>query len=850
MALSPARVHDGLTASKAAELLRTDGPNQLPDAATRSQWRIVADILKEPMLAMLLGAGFVYLLLGSAGEAIVLVCFAGFSIIVAIVQESRTEHVLRSLRELAAPRALVIRDGTPIRIPGRDVVRGDLMLLEQGDRVPADAILIESDGLGVDESLLTGESVPVEKQAAPLAPASARASGNDQPFRVYSSTLVTHGRAIARVIATGALTEIGQIGQSLTNLQMEAPALRAQTNRIVRYAATGAGIVTLAVVLLYGMLRGGWLNAILAGIAIGMSLLPEEFPVVLTVFLAMGAWRISRAKVLTRRASAIESLGAATILCTDKTGTLTRNRMTVSDLWRPNGTAISLSTASLPADFHALLAAGALASAAIPSDPMEMALRAAHAERATDGFADWQLQHTFSLSTDFLAMSNAWARPDRSGVTIAAKGAPEAIAELCRLSAADRGALEEAAHTMAARGTRVLAVAESQVEGKLGARQQDHPFRLQGLIGLSDPLRPDIPAAVAQCRSAGVRLMMITGDYPATAKAIATQAGIGNSGLLTGQEIDRLSDQELAARLATVTICARTMPSQKLRIVETLKQSGEVVAMTGDGVNDAPALKAAHIGIAMGKRGTDVAREAASIVLIEDDFGAIVAAIRLGRRIYDNLRKAMGFVVSAHVPIAGLALLPLMTGLPLLFGPIQIALIEMIIDPVCAIAFEAEPEENDLMQRPPRPARELLFSVPMIVRSVAQGGAAFALLALLYGGAVWLRLAADEVRALVFFSLVVCLLALVLVNRGFSRSLISALHRGNTALRYIIGTIALATGLIVASPSLRALLHFGRARPEYLVVALITGGLLLVGLEATKTEPGSIRRQRQTSSAA
>ena len=844
MSSLPSRTQDGLTAAKAAELLRIDGPNVLPDAATRSQWRIIVDILREPMLAMLLGAGIVYMLLGSAGEAIVLVCFAGFSIIIAVVQESRTEHVLRSLRELAAPRAIVIRDGAPIRIPGREVVRGDVMLLEQGDRVAADAILLESDGLAVDESLLTGESVPVEKHVAPSPGASQLGSAEeDRSSLVYSSTLVTRGRATARVFGTGLHTELGQIGQSLADLQMEAPALRKQTMRIVRYAAAGAAIVTFTVVLLYGLLRGGWLDAVLAGIAIGMSLLPEEFPVVLTVFLAMGAWRISKAKVLTRRASAIESLGAATILCADKTGTLTRNRMAVSDLWRPDGDTITLSPSIvLSDDFHPLLAAGALASAAITADPMETALHDASAERAAGDFADWQIQRTFALSPDFLAMSNAWIRPDRPGVTVAAKGAPEAIADLCRLSVSERGAMDIAARAMADRGMRVLAVAEAQVEGELGVRQQDHVFRLHGLIGLSDPLRADIPEAIAQCRAAGIRVMMITGDYPATARAIAAQAGLADGDLLTGKEIEALSDRDLADRLATTSICARTMPSQKLRIVETLKRSGEVVAMTGDGVNDAPALKAAHIGIAMGKRGTDVAREAASIVLVEDDFSAIVEAIRLGRRIYDNLRKAMGFVLSAHIPIAGLALLPLMTGLPLLFGPIQIALIEMIIDPVCAIAFEAEPEEPDLMERPPRPAGESLFSAPMVVRGIIQGGMTFLLLALLFWGAVSMHVPEAEVRALLFFSLVVGLLALVLVNRAFSRSLLSALVRGNVALRYIGGGIALVTSIIVASPSARALLQFGPVHPIYIGIALATGALLLLLLEATKV--GRLRYAR------
>lgn len=828
---------NGLTSAEAVARLRADGPNLLPTGGTRSQFHIIVEILREPMLAMLLVAGLAYLLLGSAGEAIVLVCFAGFSIVVAVVQESRTERVLQSLRELAAPRALVIRDGVPVRIAGRDVVCGDLVVLEQGDRVPADGALLECGEMEVDESLLTGESVAVRKR--PLAAGedanSTTPGGDDAPW-VYSSTMITRGRGIARVSATGANSQLGKIGQSLAMLQMEAPALRKQTARIVRYAASAAGIVTLAVIMLFGLLRGGWLEATLAGIAIGMSLLPEEFPVVLTVFLAMGAWRISKASVLTRRAAAIETLGAATVLCTDKTGTLTQNRMAVTELWLPGTAPVPLSENDdpLPQELHALLQTGALASAAVPSDPMEIALHDAHSRRSDNAARDWTLDHTFALSSDFLAMSNAWTRPDQPGLTVAAKGAPEAIAQLCRLPPTGRQAMEAAIHAMAERGMRVLGVAEARVDGPLGQRQQDHVFQLRGLIGLSDPLRSGVPDAVAQCRTAGIRVIMITGDFPATARAIAKQAGLTQGDLLTGAEIEALDEEQLAVRLKTVGICARTMPAQKLRIVESLKRAGEVVAMTGDGVNDAPALKAAHIGIAMGKRGTDVAREAASIVLVEDDFGAIVAAIRLGRRIYDNLRKAMSFILSAHVPIAGLALMPLLTGLPILFGPIQIALIEMIIDPVCAIAFEAEPEEDDIMQRPPRPSGEPLFSLPMIGHGLAQGTAALLALALLFWGAAARGLPPGEIRALVFFTLVAALLALVLVDRAFGRSIAAALVRGNPALRYIAIGIFVVSVIIVASPLARELLQFAPVRAAHLGIALATGGLLLVVLEQLK----------------
>jgi len=829
---APAR---GLTAAEAAARLREQGPNLLPAPAGRSQIRIVLDVFREPMLALLLAGGIAYMLLGSLTEALVLICFAGFSIVITIVQESRTEHVLQSLRDLAAPRALVLRDGQPVRIPGRDVVCGDLLVIERGDRLAADAAMVEANDVAADESLLTGEAVPVSKRLLTAGEdIHAISPGGDGQPLIYSGTMITRGQGVAEVIATGAQTQIGRIGQSLTMLEMEAPALRRQTLRIVQLSAIGAAIITVAVVLLYGTLRGGWLEAVLAGIAIGMSLLPEEFPVVLTIFLAMGAWRISRVGVLTRRAAAIETLGAATILCADKTGTLTQNRMTVAELWQPVGGSMMMAGDAPIKGFETLLETGALASAIVPTDPMEAALQDASAARLGTSHRNWRLAQTFGLSPELLAMSNVWDGGDDEMV-IAAKGAPEAIADLCRLSPDARRVLDSAARDMATQGIRVLGVAKARTaRGQIGERQQDHDFELCGLIGFADPLRADVPAAIEQCRSAGIRIMMITGDHAATARAIAAQAGIGDGEVLTGTQIDAMSDDELARRLQTVTVCARTMPTQKLRIVNALKAAGEIVAMTGDGVNDAPALKSAHIGIAMGKRGTDVAREAASIVLVDDDFGAIVAAVRLGRRIYDNLRKAMGFIFSVHVPIAGLAVLPLIAGLPVMFGPIQIALLEMIIDPVCALFFEAEPEEPGIMERRPRPSREQLFSLPMIVGSVAQGAVAFLFLAALLTATTKQGMAAPETRALIFFALVSAVVALVLVNRAFSRSIADALLRGNAVFRYVLGGIVIVGAVILASPFIQNLLQFAPLDAAEIGLALMTGAALLIALESTK----------------
>ncbi|BCA60285.1 cation-translocating P-type ATPase [Sphingomonas sp. HMP6] len=829
--MTAAATLEGLSASAARARLAQDGPNELPRAGRRSLLRIAVEVLREPMLALLLAGGIAYLLLGDRVEALILLAFATFSVVVTVVQETRTEHVLEALRDLSAPRALVIRDGARVRIAGRDVVRDDVIVLEQGDRIAADAVLIAASDLQTDESLLTGESLPVGKIAAVAGATDEphRPGGEGQPF-IYSGSLVARGSGIARVLATGPRSEIGKIGESLGTLETEAPRLRRETTRIVTWCAVGGGAVAVLVVVLYGLLRGGWIEAVLAGIAIGMSMLPEEFPVVLTVFLAMGAWRIGKVGVLTRRASAIETLGSATILCTDKTGTLTENRMSVAELWLPSGEALSVGSNNRPtAAFAGLIETAALASSVEPTDPMEIALHAASGAATSSG----TLAHAYALRPELLAMSNVW--DDGAALAIAAKGAPEAIAGLCKLAPDHRSALTEAVEAMATRGIRVLAVATATAPDRDWAETQaGYTYTLAGLVGLADPLRASVPGAVAQCRSAGIRVVMITGDYAATARSIATQAGIAEGDVITGSDLAALDDAALAERLKSVTVFARIMPEQKLRIVQAFKAGGEIVAMTGDGVNDAPSLKAAHIGIAMGNRGTDVAREASAMVLLDDDFGSIVQSVRLGRRIYDNIRKAMAFIFAVHVPIAGLALLPLFFGMPILFGPIHIALLEMVIDPVCALVFEAEREEDDIMRRPPRDPAEALFSLPMVAWSVFQGGLAFAMLATVFLVESSAGMPEAEVRALVFFALIAEIVALILVNRSFSASLGEALRRHNAALRYVGAAIVGVTALILFLPAAQTLLKFGAIAWIDLALAVGLGLALLLMLELCK----------------
>jgi P-type Ca2+ transporter type 2C len=833
----------GLSEVEAQNRLQSEGYNELPRQDRRTPLRIVLEVFREPMFALLLGGGFIYLLLGDLKEALILLGFAIMSVAITVIQETRTERVLEALRDLTSPRALVIRDGVRRRIAGREVARGDLVVLAEGDRVPADAVLVQAHDVQADESLLTGESVPVRKIAAVSIPASsARPGGDDLPF-VYSGALVVRGSGLAHVIGTGPRSEIGKIGQSLHALETEPPRLQLQTARLVRLSAFGGAAVSVGAVVLYGTLRGGWLDAVLTGITIGMSMLPEEFPVVLTVFMAMGAWRISKARVLTRRAASIETLGSATVLCTDKTGTLTENRMSIvelrlpdDDIFRPR----EATNAAVPDNFRELAAYGLLASTPEPFDPMEKAFHefARDELEVADGLpgSDWKLAHSYGLRPELLAMSQLWQKDEgRSDFVVAAKGAPEIIADLCHLGPAELQAVRRSMDSMATEGLRVLGVAKAMHEGaQWPESQRDFPFVFLGLVGLADPLRSSVPAAVRECGSAGIRVVMITGDYPATARAIAQRAGLDASAALTGDEIEHLDDSELARSARTVGIFARIMPEQKLRIVQALKADGEIVAMTGDGVNDAPSLKAAHIGVAMGGRGTDVAREASSIVLLDDDFGSIVTAIRLGRRIYDNVRKAMGFIFAVHVPIAGLALLPLVFGLPIIFGPIHIAFLEMVIDPVCSLVFEAETDEEDVMRRKPRIPDAPLFSWPLIGWSVFQGGLTFGLVGAIFLIALYRGMPEDEARALTFFSLVLSIVSLILVNRSYSTSLVAAFRRPNPALAWILLTVTVILGLSLLWPTASALFRFGPLHADDLAVTIAAGIVVLIVLETLK----------------
>ena len=843
--LADATALHGLTEAEARQRLAQEGPNALPDSGPHGLLADVREVVREPMFLLLIAAVCIYLVLGDLHEALLLAFFVVVVMGITLYQSHKTERVLQALRDLSSPRALVLREGEKRRIAGREVVRDDIVLLAEGDRVPADGLLLMCNGLLTDESLLTGEAVPVRKRAGDTDGLPQRPGGDDTPW-IYSGTLVVQGQGIARVAATGPRTEVGRIGKSLQALRPEPSPVQRQMRRMMWAFALLGAVLCMVVVVLYGLSRGAWLEALLAGITLAISLLPQEFLVVLTVFLALGAWRIARSNMLTRRIPALETLGSATILCVDKTGTITENRMTVTQLVTRTGRyAVDYGQApdALPEAFHELVEFSVLASMVDPFDPMEKAFRrlAEHYLAGTEHLHDdWTLVQHYPLSRDMLAMSHGWKATRREEFVVAAKGAPEAIADLCHLSSEETAAITAEADRLAGQGLRVLAIARASFQGTdWPPLQHDFPFVFLGMIALADPVRPRVPEAIRVARRAGMRVAMITGDYPGTAAAVAREAGIDlGGGILSGPEIEALDDTALRQRLRSTHVFARVAPEQKLRLVQALKADGEVVAMTGDGVNDAPALKAAHIGIAMGGRGTDVAREASALVLLDDDFATIVDAIRLGRRIFGNLHKAMAYILAVHVPIAGMALLPLLFGLPLVLAPVHIVFLELVIDPACSIVFEAEPDERESMERPPRRVGAPLFTLRTLLLPLLQGATLLLAVAAVYALSLARGQAPDEARALTFATLVIGNLWLILANRSWSGSMLGSLRTPNPALWWVVGGTLGFLALVLYVPFLREVFGFATLHASDVLLAVVAGAAGIAWFEVFKWMQG------------
>lgn len=763
--------NQGLTTAESNERLLRFGRNLLAKADEKKLLITLLSLLREPMLLLLIAAGLISLALAELIDGLLLL-FTIFIIVgITLYQTRKTEKALEALSELTMPLALVIRDGREKRIPSSEIVPGDLILLREGDRIGADARLITSASLQIDESLLTGESVPVLKNVGDSA---------------YTGSLVVRGHGSAEVLATGTATQLGKIGKSLTEIPDEKTTLQKNVARIVKVIGLAALATVIAVFALYGTTRGNWLEAGLAGISVAMALIPEEFPVILTIFLALGAWRMARAKVVARKPAAIEALGAITVLCVDKTGTLTENRMEIAEIhteeriWR--------NTEIPDENIAEAIRIAALATPKSAYDPMDIAFQKLAKTTQMESLIEFKSISEKPLTKENLFYTHIWQDSKSLEMLYAVKGAPEHIAKLCNFDHVQHQNFAEKVKTEAARGYRTIGIAKSS---------DGQNFTFLGLALLSDPIRDGVPEAVAECSKAGIRTIMITGDHPSTAITIAKNIGLENQKCLTGAELDELEDDQLRKIISECSIFARVTPLHKLRLVRILQENGEVVGMTGDGINDAPALKAANVGIAMGERGTDVAREAAALIITDDNFTSIVEGIRRGRAIFSNIQKALIYVIAVHVPIFGMALIPVLNpGWPLVLLPALIAFQEVIIDPASSIVFEAEEPDKKNMERLPRSKSHSLIGGREVIIGVLQGLSVLVVTFLMYLISLSKYDSEELSRSLTYGTLLISNVLLVLSNRSQRLSIVNSFRRRNNPA--IIPIVALAIGILIA----------------------------------------------------
>lgn len=817
----------GLNPSEVIESRKQFGFNELEYKERKRYIQLLLDVLKEPMFLLLLSCGIIYFIIGEFSEAVILLFWVIMVVFITFYQYSKAEKALAELKKLAISNAHVIRDGVQISIPSREIVPKDILIIHQGDRIPADGEIIEASNLSVDESILTGESLPVEKKEMNQYP---------EKSTVYGGTLVVSGRAFIKVSHTGKNSEFGKIGKSLKEIEIVPDKLQREMRGIVNRLFVLGALFSVFVIISYYLTRGDFIQSLLNGIATAMAMLPEEFPVVLTVFLSIGAWRLSKINLLTRKPSAIENLGSITALCSDKTGTITENKMIVSSIYIQNELISFDEFQSKKAQITPLIEASFFASHAQTIDPMERAIEACYKTIQLNLNKPLQLVKEYLITHEMTAMTRVLKTEDQH-LIVYSKGAPETILSLCKMEEVDQKRILEIVNDQARKGQRILAVAKTAwLTAELPNKQADFLLDFLGLIGFEDPIRQDVPKAIEECKEAGIRVIMITGDYPSTAESIAKKAGIIEvDSILTGSDLEKMDDQELGLKIKSIHVFARIVPNQKLRIIKALQSNGEIVAMTGDGVNDAPALKAADVGIAMGDKGTDVARESAALILLDDRFSTIVAAIRSGRKIMDNLEKAMTYILAVHVPIVGLTLLPaFFLELPIILLPMHIVVLELMIDPICSLAFESEKEEKNLMKRPPKNPRLTFFGRDKVLKSILIGLLLFLFATLVYFGFLHFGFAANEIRTLTFSMLIFCDIFLVLSTLSKSRTIIQVLLEKNISLLVILFITLAFLLVMIENKYLNELFQFQQISFIYLIYAFlfsIVFGFLLEGVK-------------------
>ncbi len=776
----------GLTEAQVSESRARFGANTVTWQKRRRFGHILWETVREPIFLLLVVACAIYFILGDYTEGWLMVVAIVFVMAIEVAQEYRSERALEALRRYSEPLARVRREGREMAIPVEELVVGDLILFSEGERLPADATVVQNNDLSIDESLLTGESLPVVK------------STRKEENRLYQGTTVASGMGMARVEAVGENTELGRLGRSLEQIKVEPTPLQRQLKHFVSqmlYVGLGAFALVFFVNLAY---TGQVAAALLYSLSLAMAILPSEIPVAFASFMALGAYRMSQRRILVKQPKTVESLGSATVICLDKTGTITENRMTVAEVIDFSGKGQCLEYAMWASERN-------------PFDPMEQAIGEAYRRQsAVDRRSDFHLFKEYPLSGTPPMMTHVLTDASERRFIVAAKGAVERILAVCAsVEEQTRQEVLTVARQLAARGYRILGVASADWEGgSLPEEQDNFAWQFEGLVALYDPPKANIREVFDRFYAAGIQVKMITGDHPDTALNIAEQSGLRHRGAaVTGEEVMRMNEAALRQCVQDCHVFARVFPEAKLRIVEALKANGEVVAMTGDGVNDAPALKAAQIGIAMGQRGTETARAAASMVLLDDDLAGMITAIEMGRRIYANLRKAIRYIISIHVPIVLIVVTPLLFDWSYLYmlAPVHVIFMELLMDPTCAVAYENEPGEPNLMRRPPRRNHANLFSWAEIAISLLQGIAITAAIFLLYHYAIAQGHSEEKTRAFVFTTLMTANIFLSLANRSFEYSIAYMLRYPNRTLWLVLSIAAAVLAAVLGIPPIRSL---------------------------------------------
>ncbi len=816
----------GLTTTQVTEARAKHGSNELNYKKENGFLNALKSIIKEPMVLLLFAASAIYFISGSIGDGVFLAAAIVLVAAISLYQDSRSRNALEKLKQFTQPGCKVIRNGEVTEIKSDELVVGDSLMVEEGTAVSADGKIVHSNDFSVNESILTGESLAVYKDET------------KEDNEIYRGTTVASGLAIATVTAIGNQTKLGKIGKSLESISEEKTPLELQIGNFVKKMALIGALVFFVVWGINYFRSRLVLDSLLKALTLAMSILPEEIPVAFTTFMALGAWRLMKMGIIVKQMKTVETLGSATVICTDKTGTLTENKMSLAKLFTPTTAKITDPEGPLSDDEKELITTAMWASEPIPFDPMEIALHQSYASlAAVDERPAFKMVHEYPLGGKPPMMTHLFENKEGKRI-VAAKGAPEALMSVSRLSPAEKSKIEEAIKAMASQGYRVLGVGQSAFAGNnFPDNQQQLEFTFKGIIAFYDPPKKNIQSVLQGFYEAGMAVKIITGDNAATTAAIARQVGFaGYEKSISGDELMKLPEAELEQTVVDTQVFTRMFPEAKLKIINALKHKNEIVAMTGDGVNDGPALKAAHIGIAMGKKGTEIAKQAASLILVEDDLSKMLEAVAMGRKIYTNLKKAIQYIISIHIPIVLTVFVPLVLGwvFPNIFSPVHIIFLELIMGPTCSIIYENEPMEKNTMQQKPRALTSTFFSWKELTTSIIQGLLIAAGTLSVYQYAVYRGLNENHTRTMVFTTLIVANIFLTLVNRSFYYSVFTTLRYKNNMVLLMIGATALITALLLYLKPLAGFFQFEPLNIPELLLCAGAGLVTVIWFEVVK----------------